>query len=111
MSLVDCWTDYCAGCDECDMLGQPYHYEASHVLPEPGMARALSGVDCAYLSKFVRYYRDHPDGNDAPDGVEPWLRFSVGAEDVILDRPQVQAIVTRLQEWLAQLDKRDEPWS
>lgn len=101
MDLVSCWNDGCTGCDDCG-TGNPYAYKQSHVLPEPDDPRTTEydGIDCGYLPRFVRFHRDHPDADYDPEGYEPWLRFSLGAATVVLDRAQVQQMVDRLGAWL-----------
>lgn len=103
IDLVACWSENCEGCENCG-AGTPYAYYGSHILPCENMPRDGS-IDMAVLSEFVRWIRDNPDGpiELQPEGYEPWLRFSVNAETVILDKPQVQQMVDRLQEWLDQL--------
>lgn len=91
-------------------LGSPYVYEASHVLPEPDGERG-GHIDVAALSRFVRYYREHPRGKDEPDGVEPWLRLGVNDATVILDASQVRALHATLAEWLNSACPNEKPAS
>ena len=106
MPLVGC-VGYCDGCDECEQVGSAYIYGGSHVLPEANHGRA-GEIDCAYLSNFVRHYRNEGLEREEPDGIEPWLRLSVralhGADTVVLDRKQVEVMAGRLLDWLATLD-------
>lgn len=86
------------------LVERPYAYLGSHVLPETHHYRD-GHVDCAWLHKFVRHAREHPESLRDPEGVEPWLRLTVrdnmdDAVNVILDREQVALMVERLTEWL-----------
>lgn len=104
MDLVSCHVPRCDGCGACGGLGAPFIYHGSHVMPEANGARS-GQVDCGWLSKFVRHHRDNPTATDDPDGVDPWMRFSVNEADVILDRAQVTALRDGLDEWLAAVDE------
>lgn len=89
----------------------PYVYENSVTLPHEGMERD-GDVDVAVLSKFVRYYREHPHSEvAAPEGIEPWLRLSVNDATVILDAAQVRALHATLAEWLNSACPNEKPAS
>lgn len=85
----------------------PYVYEASHILPDVTGERG-GYVDCSRLPKFVRHYRDNPDSSEEPDGIEPWMRLTVGPTgDLILHARHVRALRDCLTEWLDHLDEED----
>lgn len=86
-----------------DEPGGPLVYRGSHVLPEPSDDRA-GWVDIALIPGHVRHWREHPDADlstepiDAPP--DPYLRFGVNGEAVVLEPHHVRQIVESLTEWL-----------
>lgn len=78
-------------------LDAPLIYQGSHVLPEPDHPRG-GWLDLAYIPPHVRYDREHPDGEDEPDGppTDPYLRLCLGDREgnatVILTLPQAQRL-------------------
>lgn len=93
-------------------IEHPYHYEASHVLPDNihDVRDGTREVHLAYLATFVRFYRDHPEAVTQPDvsepeGNEPWLRFGVGDSTVILSAKQVRSLVRQMKRWLRTVEE------
>lgn len=86
----------------CKLRGAPLVYQRSHVLPEMDHPRGGS-VDLALIPGHVRWYRDHPGQiNEMEDDLppEPFLRFGVNGETVVLDRLGVERVFLTLADWL-----------
>jgi hypothetical protein len=96
-----CWEISDRPCD-CGQPDAPLVYHGSHVMPEHDGERG-GWVDIASLSRFVRLNRDDPDGAHDEEGWEPFLRFGVNQETVILTDRNVRMIHASLTEWLAGL--------
>jgi len=79
----------------------PYAYTGSHVLPQETDGRDAScTVQLAEIpSHITRDGRDDQPEDGAP---WPWLRYSLGQEDVVLDRAQVQGMWEVMGAWLEQ---------
>jgi hypothetical protein len=79
----------------------PYRYEGSHILPSTDSPRdPACPVQLAEIpSHITRDGRDDQPEDGAP---WPWMRLSVGREDVVLDRGQVQAVWESMGAWLEQ---------
>lgn len=82
--------------------GPPILYQASHILPADTDPRGSSVSLAEVPGHITRDGRD--DGPDDEFGVWPWLRLSVGAEDVVLDEQLVRGLHEALGGWL---DARD----
>lgn len=86
----------------------PYRYEGSHVLPhandprDPGCTVQLAEVP----SHITRDGRDDQPEDGAP---WPWLRASLGQEDAVLDRGQVQSLWEVMGAWLEQTKRPPPP--
>lgn len=79
----------------------PYRYDGSHILPSQGGPRDPGcPVQLAEIPSHIT--RDGRD--DQPeDGVPwPWMRLSLGREDTVLDRAQVQGMWQSMGAWLEQ---------
>lgn len=86
-------------------LGSPWIYQGSHLLPAVGDPRGGS-VDIAAIPNHIT--RDGQD--DGHEGLHDWLRLSVEADErtyggggygeVVLNRPQVEALKEGLANWL-----------
>lgn len=83
----------------------PYRYEGSHILPDTGDARdAGCPVQLAEIpSHITRDGRADQPEDGAP---WPWMRLSVGQEDTVLDRSQVQRVWESMGAWLEQVEGR-----
>ena len=92
-----------------EYLDAPYVYQGSNMIPENTHPRGGS-VDLAYISKFVRHNRDHPESDRDPDGVEPFLRLGVfeartaprreeGNAVVLLTIDQARRLAQALTDW------------
>lgn len=85
-----------------------YAYQGSHVLPsdsdgrDPGCVVQLAEVP----SHITRDGRDDQPEDDAP---WPWLRVSLGREDAVLDREQVQGLWEAMGAWLEQTQPPPPP--
>jgi hypothetical protein len=92
------------GTCDCGMRNAPLVYQGSHHLPEAGDERS-GCVDIACIPGHVRFYRDNPEADfgDAPETPEPFLRFGVNSETVVLEAHHVEQIVRGLREWLAEV--------
>lgn len=88
-------------CD-CGQPRAPIVYQGSHVMPSLDDARA-GWVDLAIVLPHVRFWREHPNAEpkDEPDSdthpIEPFLRFGVNGEAVILTRAHVEQIIEELR--------------
>lgn len=96
------WSMRSAGFCSCGQPDAPLVYRGSHVLPNPTDRRG-GWVDMASIPGFIRVYRDDPDAD--PKGEdnmppEPFLRFGVNGETVILTRRNVEQIQATLTDWL-----------
>lgn len=74
----------------------PIAYQASHIFPDP-LDRDGS-VDLALIPGFVRV--DVPDDEDEDAAPHPFVRLSVNAAGVVLDRAQVLQAFHALGDWL-----------
>lgn len=86
----------------CGQPDAPLVYQGSHVLPSEGDERG-GWIDIASIPGHVRFYRDNPAAADAPEDSlppEPFLRFGVNGETVILTRRNVERIAETLHGWL-----------
>lgn len=88
----------------CGQPDAPLVYQGSHVLPSDDDKRG-GWVDIACIGAHVRFWRENPDAStdDEPDwpNVEPFLRFGVNSETVVLTQRNVEQIAATLNEWLA----------
>jgi len=76
----------------------PITYVASHLFPSPLLRDG--SVDLALIPGFISPDRpDYEDEDDPPP--HPFVRLSVNAETVVLDRGQVLQMRRALGEWLA----------
>jgi hypothetical protein len=93
----------------CGQPDAPILYQGSHVLPSPSDKRG-GYVDIAAIPAHVRYWREHPDGRDEPtDGPpDPYLRFGVNGETVILDVRNARTVYESLREWLDQVGSGEQ---
>lgn len=82
-----------------DDLDAPLVYQGSHVLPDDNAQRG-GYVEFAAIPAHVRYYRENPDGDDEPEGVDAWIRLSVNEGMVLLTERQVERLRDGLAEWL-----------
>lgn len=100
----DSWEFSGRPCD-CGQPGAPIVYKGSHVLPEETDERG-GWVDIALIPPHVRYWRENPDAptHTEPDTdthpPEPFLRWGVNNDTVILTREQVKEIHAELTWWL-----------
>ena len=78
----------------------PYAYQRSHVLPSEDDPRV--DADLAVSLALVPSHITRDGRDDRPeDGVPwPWLRLSLGMEDGVLGRGQVEALHAALGSWL-----------
>lgn len=95
-------------------LDAPLVYQGSNVLPEHTSLRG-GGVDLAYISAHVRFWRDNPDApveQEPYEPVEPFMRLMVheartapkrqeGLATVLLTVGQVERLRDALTEWIA----------
>jgi hypothetical protein len=88
----------------CGQPGSPIRYWGSHVLPSEEDERGGSVQLAEVPGHITRDGRD--DGPD--DGVTPWpyLRLSVGQEDVVLDEALARSLWEALGGWLEQREQR-----
>lgn len=94
-------------CD-CGQPDAPIIYQGSHVLPSLDDKRGGS-VDIALIPAHIRYWRDNPDApveTEPHEPPEPFLRFGVNGETVILTRHNVRQISHTLSDWLARTGDR-----
>lgn len=102
--------DYSKECT-CGRPDTPLKYQGSHVLPSDEDERG-GWVDIACILGHVRYYRDNPNApvNEEPEwpNVEPFLRFGVNDEKVVLTERNVQMVYDSLGEWLEARKKTKE---
>jgi hypothetical protein len=77
----------------------PYRYEGSHILPSADDRRDGVVQLAEIPSHITRDGRDDQPEDGAP---WPWLRLSVGREDTVLDREQVQKLWESMGAWLEQ---------
>ena len=110
MTLVGCENpEHVDGdCGECGGAARLRNYQGSHIMPDE-LSAGGDVIDASVLSRFVRYYREHPNGDDEPDGYEPWLRFGVYTEDgqsasTVMCRAQVIEMIAGLQTWVDETD-------
>lgn len=99
----DVWEMRAAKHCTCGQPDAPLVYQGSHVLPSGDDERG-GWVDLALIPGHVRFYRDHPEADDAPEDQlppEPFLRFGVNDARVILTRRNVEQIAETLSAWLA----------
>lgn len=86
----------------CGQPASPLVYRGSHILPE--LADPRGGyIDLAYIPAHVRFWRENPDANSADepwDPIEPFLRFGVNGETVILTTAHVEEVYESLGHWL-----------
>lgn len=79
----------------------PYAYQGSHVLPHEDDRRDPAAV--VQLAEAPSHItRDGRDGQPEDGAPWPWLRVSVGQEDVVLDRGQVAGMHASMGAWLEQ---------
>lgn len=80
-----------------------YRYNGSHVLPHPDSPRDLTGI--VQLAEIPSHITRDGREDQPEDGAPwPWLRLSVGHEDVVLHARQVRAMHQVLGAWLAQVE-------
>ena len=78
----------------------PYAYQGSHILPSDDDRR--DGGEVVQLAEVPSHItRDGRDDQPEDGRPWPWLRLSLYAEDVVLDRPQVEALHAAIGSWLA----------
>jgi len=98
-------------CD-CGQPDAPIVYRGSHVLPAETDGRG-GWVDIALIPGHVRYWRENPcapaetEPVDAPP--DPFLRFGVNNETVILTRRNVEQIAASPTYWLEALEPPGQP--
>lgn len=108
LTIADDW--HTAGCDRlvrdaefealwtvepdrpCTCNAGPVVYQGSHVMPTDVDPRAGS-FDRGEIPGYVR-------SDDYYAVPEPWLRFGVNQETVLLDRAQVERVSATLRAWL-----------
>ena len=79
----------------------PYRYEGSHILPSEDDPRdPACVVQCAEVPSHIT--RDGRDDRPEDDQPWPWMRLSLGREDAVLDRGQVDQLHQALGAWLEQ---------
>lgn len=92
-----------------DAYEVPLVYQGSHHLPSEDDERG-GWVDLALIPGHVRYWRDNPgapeetEPDDAPP--DPYLRFGVNNETVVLTRRQVELVHETLTEWLIATEEK-----
>jgi hypothetical protein len=95
-------------CD-CGRPDAPLKYQGSHMLPSESDERD-GWVDIAAIGKHVRYWRDNPNGSvsSEPEGYEPFLRFGVNGETVVLTRRNAAQIAKTLAWFLHETNGAQE---
>ncbi|MFJ6069105.1 hypothetical protein ACIQHU_39450 [Streptomyces tendae] len=78
----------------------PRAYEGSHILPSEKDARVDSDEAPSLAQVPSHITRDGRDNRPEDGKPWPWLRFSLGVEDQVLDRGQVAAVYEALGAWL-----------
>jgi hypothetical protein len=90
----------------CTCAAGPIAYQGSHILPADTDPRAGTfdlGAIPGFITGLDRPALHDGDGEDWP--YHPWLRVSVNAETVVLDRRQVERVREELDRWLTALDQ------
>ncbi|CAL9668126.1 hypothetical protein SUDANB145_07268 (plasmid) [Streptomyces sp. enrichment culture] len=80
----------------------PYTYCGSHVLPADGDGRLAAEMAPSLALVPSHITRDGRDDQPEDGTPWPWLRLSLGMEDAVLDRRQVEALYRALGVWLGQ---------
>lgn len=100
------------GASEERVLGSPWVYEGSHVIPDAGDERRGS-VELGAVPAFVEDARRGVPEEDHREGDLPWLRLSVrthpraGEGDeatVVLDEAQAAALRDAIDGWLSRVE-------
>lgn len=95
----------CRGCANCDGLGSPIVYEASHIMPSLDSPRR-GYVEFASPASHIPTVQERSTGRTYVEEREggkpghPWLRLSVNDGCVVLTEPQVRSFHAALGEWL-----------
>lgn len=89
----------------CGCPAAPIIYRGSHILPSEDSQRGGHVSLAEVPGHITRDGRD--DGPDDEFGTWPWLRLSVGQEDVVLDEALVRGLREALDGWL--LARAGEP--
>jgi hypothetical protein len=85
-----------------------YRYEGSHILPHnDGPRDEGAPVQLAEVPSHIT--RDGRDDRPEDGAPWPWMRLSVGREDVVLDRGQVLAMWESMGAWLEELKLAEPP--
>lgn len=103
-----CWEISDRPCD-CGQPDAPLVYQGSHVLPSDDDERG-GWVDIALIPGHVRVYRDNPDADSAGEDdwpPEPFLRFGVNGETVVLTRRNATEVAATLNDWLERTAARE----
>lgn len=102
-----CFTFSGNPCD-CGLPQAPIIYQGSHLLPSMEDPRG-GFVDIALIPAHVRYWRENPDApiESEPDfPPEPFIRFGVNGEVVVLDERAVTKIHKTLGWWIGAREGR-----
>ncbi|WP_185832512.1 hypothetical protein [Streptomyces sp. WAC 04229] len=78
----------------------PGAYQGSHILPSEADVRVASDEAPSLAQVPSHITRDGRDDQPEDGQPWPWLRFSLGVEDQVLDRGQVEQLHAALGAWL-----------
>lgn len=85
-----------------------YRYDGSHILPSPDSPRDPGAV--VQLAEIPSHITRDGRDDQPEDGTPwPWIRLSVGREDVVLDRGQVARVWESMGEWLKETQPAPAP--